>query len=78
MRQLADLIPSRGELAAALQVYLRARRLSLRQAEAALGIDKGTLSRACRGLPMTADTYIALVKKVYGQPLFPIDAMSNP
>ena len=60
-----DDLPTLPELGDALRLYLVDRGIGLREAERELGISKATLSRACRGMNMSATHYRALVKKVW-------------
>jgi hypothetical protein len=58
-------LPTIKQVGIALQAFMAARDLSYRDAAIDIGISHATLYRAAQGMPMSADHYIRLVKKVW-------------
>ena len=72
------IIPTLGELGEGLKTYLAARRMGLREAEREFGISKATLSRASRGLNISAAHYVTIADKVFCTSFpVPVDAASD-
>ena len=71
---MTNRFPTLAQLGAALASHLADRRMGLRAAEREFGISKATLSRASRGMNMTAQNYIDLAEKVWVPGKLPVDS----
>jgi uncharacterized protein YerC len=62
---MLDPIPTLAQLGEAIRTYLAVRQIGLREAEVEFGISRATLSRASRGLNLSAQHFIMIAKKVW-------------